>query len=141
MRTRLDAIKPDIRSRIEQKQSIQQRFFKGNRAVTFEDNDSVMAKDYRIKLWRQAAIVEQTSPITYNVRMDDGRIWRRHTDQLRACNLRLPEFCMIEDSELPKDGISPDKNISVTSNVRDNGDKDGALSTNYNVSDYDHCER
>ena len=31
-----------------------------------------MARDYRTKSWRQATIVEQTSPVTYNVRMDDG---------------------------------------------------------------------
>ena len=66
--TRQDVIKPDIRSRVEQKQSNQQRFL--NRAVTFGVNDSVMAKDYKTK-WRQAAIVEQTSLVTYNVRTDD----------------------------------------------------------------------
>ncbi|XP_018338824.1 PREDICTED: uncharacterized protein LOC108746506 [Trachymyrmex septentrionalis] len=83
LRTRLD-----IRSRVEQKQSDEQRFFRGNRAVIFGINDSVMAKDYRIKSWRQATIVEQTSPVTYDVKTDDGCIWRRHIDQLRICNLR-----------------------------------------------------
>ena len=43
---------------------------------------------------------------------------------------------MIEASELPEDGILPDTNISVTPNVKDNGDKEGALSTNYNGSNY-----
>ena len=35
LRTRLDVIKPNIRNRVEQKQSNQQRFFKGNYTVTF----------------------------------------------------------------------------------------------------------
>ncbi|KYN30447.1 hypothetical protein ALC56_15143 [Trachymyrmex septentrionalis] len=134
LRTRLDVIKPDIRSRIKQKQG-NQRFFKGNRAITFGDNDSVMTKDYRTKSWRQA-IVEQISPVTYNVRTDDGRIWRRRTDQLWACNLCLPESCMIEASELPEDGILPDRSISVTPNVKNNGDKEGTLSISCNVSEY-----
>ena len=69
LRTKLDVIKPDVRSRVEQKQS----------------------------------------------------------DQLRACNLRLPESSVIEDSELPKDVMAPDRNISVTSNVRDNSDKEGII--------------
>ena len=98
LRTRLD-----IKSKVEQKQSDQQRFFKGNHAVIFEVNDSVMAKDFRTKSWRQAAIVKQSRLVTYDVRTDDGCIWRRHIDQLRACNLCLPGSSMIKDSELPKD--------------------------------------
>ena len=39
-------------------------------------------------------------------------------------------------SGLPEDGILPDRNISVTPNVKDNGDKEGTLSTNYNGSNY-----
>ena len=77
-------------------------------------------------------------PVGENIHIHrtDGRIWRRHTDHLRACNLRSSESSMIEDAELPKDGISiPDRNIAVTPNVKDNCDKDRTLSTNCNVID------
>ena len=94
----------------------------------------MMAKDYRIKSWRQATIVEQTSPVTYDVKTDDGCIWRRHIDQLRICNLRSSVSSTIKSSELLKDSVIPD--ISLTSNIRDNIDKGGgAFLTNYNVSD------
>ena len=50
--------------------------------------------------------------------------------------MRSSESSMIEDAELPKDGISiPDRNIAVTPNVKDNCDKDRTLSTNCNVID------
>jgi len=116
LRTRLDIIKPDIRSRIEQKQSDQQCFFKGNRTVIFGINDSMIAKYYRTK-WRQATIIEQTSLVTYNVKTDDGRIWRRHIDQLRTCNLRSPGSNSIKSSELSKDSVTSDKQISLTPSI------------------------
>lgn len=86
-RSRWDFRTENTRSRVEQKQSYQKRFFHENRITTFDKSEVIMAKYYAHNNWRKSEILEQSGPVTYNVVTNDGRIWKRHTDQLNLCNL------------------------------------------------------
>ncbi|XP_058803953.1 uncharacterized protein K02A2.6-like [Phymastichus coffea] len=100
-RTRWDLLKENVGNRVALKQADQQKFFRGNRKVSF-DEEVVMARDYANGNWRKAEVSKQISPITYNVTSNDQREWKRHVNQLRSCNLsmrdndtlRTPEKCM-----------------------------------------------
>lgn len=80
LRTKLDLLKPDVRTTVQQKQ-IQD----STRAYhTYENGQSVMARNYRAgPPWLPGTVVDVTGPVSYKVAVN-GAIWRRHTDQLRS---------------------------------------------------------
>lgn len=86
-RTRWDLLKVHVKGRVLQKQEDQKRFFRGNRSIDFEPKEVAMAKDYSNNNWRKTEVVKQLGPVTYTVRTEDGRLWKRHSDQLKPCNL------------------------------------------------------
>jgi len=85
LRTRFDIVKPTV-EQIIKNQDKQKHCFRGHRDVTFETDETVMVKDYSKNNWRPAEICEQISPVTYNVKTDDNRIWKRHVDQIKSRN-------------------------------------------------------
>lgn len=52
---------------------------------SFEENDRVAARDYlsASEKWRFGVVSEKIGRLHYLVKLDDGRIWKRHIDQLR----------------------------------------------------------
>lgn len=58
-------------------------------------NAPVVVKDYRTDTWRKAIVEEQCSPVTYTVRTNDDRSWKRHVDQMKP---RLPVYEQIPKS-------------------------------------------
>lgn len=53
---------------------------------SFEVNDRVAARDFlsASEKWRFGLVVERIGKLHYLVELDDGRLWKRHVDQLRA---------------------------------------------------------
>ncbi|XP_014211950.1 uncharacterized protein K02A2.6-like [Copidosoma floridanum] len=84
LKTRLGTLETSVRAKVENNQIKQKLFFKGNRTQEFDIKDSVMAKDVTGNQWRKAEVIDKISPVLYNVKLDDSRIWRRHIDQLRT---------------------------------------------------------
>lgn len=80
MRTRLDLLKPTVRERVDSNQERQRRYFRGNRYVNFSPNEDIVAKDYSTNSWREAVVEERCSLVTYTVRTNDNRLWKRHVD-------------------------------------------------------------
>ena len=67
----------------QQQQGIKAANEKGRQRRQLEVGDTVMSRDYRGDLkWRSGLIVKKTSPLTYEVQVTPGIIWRRHMDQL-----------------------------------------------------------
>ena len=85
--TRLDLVKPNLNRKIvnqQHQQSIRAANEKGRQRRQLEVGDSVMSQDYRGDLkWRSGLIVSKTGPLTYEVQVAPGIIWRRHIDQLK----------------------------------------------------------
>lgn len=83
MRTRFDLLTTSIRDRVELCQEKQRHYFRGKRNINFVPQEDIVTKDYSDNTWREATIVERRSPVTYTVRTNDNRMWKRHTDQIR----------------------------------------------------------
>ena len=85
--TRLDLVKPNLNRKIvnqQHQQSIRAANEKGRQRRQLEVGDSVMSQDYKGDLkWRSGLIVSKTGPLTYEVQVAPGIIWRRHIDQLK----------------------------------------------------------
>ena len=85
--TRLDLVKPNLNRKIvnqQHQQSIRAANEKGRQRRQLEVGDSVMSQDYKGDLkWRSGLIVSKTGPLTYEVQVAPGIIWRRRIDQLK----------------------------------------------------------
>nr|XP_031830190.1 uncharacterized protein K02A2.6-like [Nomia melanderi] len=86
-RTRWNLLKSMVGERVTQRQIDQKHYFRGNRKITFINKETVMAKDYACDRWRKSELVEKLSSVSYKVRTEDSRIWKRHIDQLRSANV------------------------------------------------------
>lgn len=53
---------------------------------SFEVNDRVAARDFlsNSEKWRFGYVTEKVGKLHYMVELDDGRLWKRHIDQLRS---------------------------------------------------------
>ena len=86
IRSRLDLLHPDMRNGV-MKQQVTQKENHDAKVKTdrkMEVSDLVFARNYGVGAqWVAATVVGVDGPVSYAVRLDDGRIWRRHIDQLR----------------------------------------------------------
>lgn len=77
LRTRFDIF-------VNRKIESQKFFFQGRKDVTAEIGDKVMARDYKQgrESWIPGTIVNQKGNVTFDVKTQDGKILKRHSDQL-----------------------------------------------------------
>ncbi|KAL1431340.1 hypothetical protein MTO96_014353 [Rhipicephalus appendiculatus] len=66
--------------------SLQRYFLDGSRSVRhFYPGDAVYARNYQDGTkWVPGFITSVTGPLSYQVRLSDGSLWRRHVDQIRS---------------------------------------------------------
>lgn len=85
LRTRLDAIKPSLECRVEARQN-QQKASHDRRARDrrFAEGDPVFVRNFRQgPRWLPGLIEQISGPVSYRVRLSDGRLLRCHQDQVR----------------------------------------------------------
>lgn len=89
-RTRLDLVHPDIGITVQERQARQKRGHDTHaRARAFQVGDRVYLRNFVGKsAWLEGKILDQTGPVSFHVRLSDGRIRKRHVDHLR---IRYPE--------------------------------------------------
>ena len=98
-RTRLDLLRPDsvlpeslvpdpvVSSKVKAKQEAQKKFHCNQpRKLNLEPESPVMIRNYGKygAKWLPATVVEQTGPVSYRCQLQDGRVFRRHQDQLHV---------------------------------------------------------
>ena len=95
LRSRLDFLKPNMEERVVAKQQKQKESHDQHcRDCTFSVGERVYAKNYRKgQRWLSGSIVDKTGPVSFKVKLQDGKIICCHQDQLRPC--------YTDDSELP----------------------------------------
>ena len=118
LRTRLDALKPSVYDKTEQQQNNQKRYFSGNRSVEFDNKEIVMTKDYSKGEWCKARVVDKLGPVTYTVHTEDERLWKRHSDQMRKCNLDM-EKCNDSENAPNRQPLIPICNKQQTVEIND----------------------
>ena len=118
LRTRLDLLKTDLRLKISNRQ-IDQTVTKGG-AVTreFSIGQTVIARNYTGSTkWVPGIIRTQLGPLSYEVEVKPGLVWRRHTDQLRDTRIPVTPSSnpVTQTSELPIEVESREEPVSVAS--------------------------
>ena len=80
-----DLLRPSIQDNVLQKQAYdKQRHDTHAAARTFRTGDSAWALNFQGKpKWMPTVIESQLGPLTFTVRLSDGRLWKRHQDHLR----------------------------------------------------------
>ena len=112
LRTRLDALKPDLRRDMAAKQ-ISQAICPTGQHREFTVGQSVAVRNYRgNENWISGTVVSRTSPVSYQFETTPGVIWRRHIEQLRdACStisapISLPKAAIVLPSgDPPSSGL------------------------------------
>ena len=89
-RTRLDLIHPSLQQRVLRKQEYDvQRHNERAQDRTFYTGDSVWEVNFQgSPKWMKGVLEQQLGPVSFGVRLPDGRLWRRHQDHIRV---RRPE--------------------------------------------------
>ena len=84
-RTRLDLLRPSIQNRVIQKQANDKQRHDAHAAErTFRAGDTVWAMNFQGKpKWIATVVENQLGPLTFVVRLKDGRTWKLHQDHLR----------------------------------------------------------
>ncbi|XP_062380634.1 uncharacterized protein K02A2.6-like [Sardina pilchardus] len=90
LRSAFDLLKPDIKSKIQQRQLKQkENHDKTTRLRRFSPGDAVYTRNYGLgPKWVPATVESPTGPVSYTVILGNGQRMRRHVDQVRA---RHPE--------------------------------------------------
>ncbi|KAG6451692.1 hypothetical protein O3G_MSEX007288 [Manduca sexta] len=119
LRTRLDALRPDVAAVVRDKQERQVLRASGSDRH-FNEGDAVLARDYSAggDKWAAAKIIKQTGPVSYRVAAGKGTEWRRHADQIIPINNRN-KYSLSRTS-----GVTLSEGTS--SNVSTSGDDKGA---------------
>ncbi|XP_055714808.1 uncharacterized protein K02A2.6-like [Phlebotomus papatasi] len=89
IRSRLDLIIPHD----DKKESTKQVDEKIHRS--FKVNDRIAVRNYKegeVK-WKFGTIQEKLGKLHYDVRLDNGKLWRRHVDQLRKVGEEVGKDC------------------------------------------------
>ena len=84
IRTCLDLVLPDVAKRVCQRQLRMEDTCATSSIRSFDVGDPVLCRDFgpaKTK-WISATILRKTGPLSYEVILPDGRVWRRHVDQL-----------------------------------------------------------
>ena len=84
IRMRLDLLHPNIGSRVQTKQLHRKAAVDTHRRLRqFAAGQHIMTRDfYNGARWIPGTVVDQTGPVSYRVRVQGGRVWRRHVDHL-----------------------------------------------------------
>jgi len=115
LKTRLSLTQPSLASKVEEAQSKQKSYHdRSAKERDFGVGDMVYARNFGSgSQWLHGTVVEVTGPLSYKVKLPDGRVLRRHVDQVRR---RWAEDKPQQTSPLPMcpDPTLPDEEPSVT---------------------------
>lgn len=85
-------MKPDVDRKVHNELQNQKRHHDNRtKQREFKVGDKVNARNYANgPTWLPGQVTAQNGPLSYKVKLHDGRVWRRHTDQLikryQSCN-------------------------------------------------------
>jgi hypothetical protein len=85
IRTHFDLLRPSMESHVAAQQS-QQKLHHDSRAHTHQLSvgDVVLARDFLHQpKWKKGQVLMQLGPLTYIIKLNDGRQWKRHIDHLK----------------------------------------------------------
>jgi len=110
LKSRLNLLFPRTEKKIENDN------MKNMKTTQFEVGESVAVREYLDKnvKWRFGKIIEKLGKLHYRIKLNDGRIWKRHVNQMRAIGSALTERTLTQ----MLDYGDPNINVNVEANVR-----------------------
>jgi len=99
LRTRLDLLRPSHSSQVLRQQAQQKQYHDNHtRPRTFAVGDKVLAKNFHAgPRWMPGVIIDCLSAMSYQVKLSDNRVWRRHVDHLQHIHSNEDD-CSTDDS-------------------------------------------
>ncbi|XP_060520646.1 uncharacterized protein K02A2.6-like isoform X2 [Cylas formicarius] len=95
--TLLDRMQLDFTKEMSAKQ--EDKYSSNETSRSFQENDPVFVRSYAPgQRWLPSTVIESTGPLSYKVKTPDGKITRRHTDQIRPRTL-TEETVPVSDSQ------------------------------------------
>ena len=84
-KSRLDLLKPNVSDRVEKKQyQHKQDHDRSAKSRVFSTGQQVYVKNNGAgSVWLRGTIIETTGPVSFRVKLEDGREWQCHQDHLR----------------------------------------------------------
>ena len=92
LRTHLDLLRPNIATRVHMSQASQKlNYDRKSRSRSFSVEDSVFARQSNNDSpWLPGTVAAKLGELTYQIQLDDGRMLRRHIDQIHPRHLEIP---------------------------------------------------
>ena len=119
IRSHLDQVKLDLTSQVTLKQTLQKKYHDcGTKSRSFQIGNVVLVKNQTSgPKWLPGQIQEVRGPVTYIVLLQDGRVMKRHVDQIRSrtVNIDVPDDAVDDFYPLPSSSSSKSTDMpSVT---------------------------
>ena len=93
LRTQLDLgfLVPDVSKCVNQRQ-LQMENTRSTPCRSFDVGDLVLRRSYvsNVGKWIPPTVLKKTGPLSYQVKLEDGRVWRKHIDQLLSRSEKPP---------------------------------------------------
>lgn len=117
LRSTLDLLLPDIKAKVCKKQAKQKEYHDAHsKWRSFSPGADVYVRNYSHgPTWVPAIIVGSTGPVSYTVQMGDGRVVRRHVDQVRKRHVIQKEMDGMEARcalQSPEEGVTFGSSVS-----------------------------
>ena len=99
LRTRLDQVIPDLTMHVQDVQDSQKHYHdKHTRCQNFSLGDRVLVHNYAgSPCWLPGIVKTVLGPVSYQVKLKDGRLWKRHLDQLLLDQSNQTDESQVED--------------------------------------------
>ena len=121
----LDLVIPNLSSRVTANQEKQkQAHDKGSKPRTFSVGDLVYVRDFpSAKSWLPGVIESVCGPVTFWIKLSDGRSFRRHVDHICSRSFPTPETestttSSWTDIPTPSDSAPPDPPMPLRCSTR-----------------------
>jgi len=118
LRSRLDLLHSEftMSRRVEKRQQNQMKVHDNQKPHReFKKGDKVYARDFTLSVqkWVKGVIIDITGPLSYQVRLADGRLLRRHVDSIKLCT--------VDDSNPNPDAQDDDSEGPISESTQDDG--------------------
>ena len=115
LRTRFDLIRPDTGMFVRNKQAAQKsNRDQHSRYRSLNPGQEVMVRDFRhSNKWIPGVVLMKLGPVTYNVEVEQGLIWKRHIDQLTERTVNQPTSSDLNEEHIQDNFQPPDQPSDV----------------------------
>ena len=99
--SRVDLLYPDLSTQVTTKIDNAKRMTDKNRVESmFHIGDTVCVVNFQGRpKWLAGVLEEQLGPLTFRMRLEDGRLWKRHVDHIRV---NIPTESVVRGSEVSR---------------------------------------